>query len=96
MTNDLYADDPALKPEADISLMLSFDFYGIDNSLFAKAGLYGFQQGELLSYIIADTYFIYNVQKEYHAQWVENFGFGHATNSQVGGLRFMSLGSHLW
>ena len=47
MTNDLYTDDPALQPEADISLMLSFDFYGIDNSLFAQAGLYGFQQGKL-------------------------------------------------
>lgn len=51
MTNDIYADDPALQPETDISIMLSFDFYGIDNSLFAKAGLYGFEQGNQLSKI---------------------------------------------
>lgn len=52
MTNNLFPEDPALKPVADINLTISFDFYPIDNSLFAKAGLYGFRQGKYFFIVI--------------------------------------------
>lgn len=40
--------DQMLKPEADVSLTMSFDFYAVNNSMFHKGGLYGFRQGTYL------------------------------------------------
>ncbi len=37
--------DPALREEPDVNITLAFDFYPIDNDLFHKNGLYGFNQG---------------------------------------------------
>ncbi|XP_026280853.2 uncharacterized protein LOC113208177 isoform X2 [Frankliniella occidentalis] len=37
-------DDPALKPEADVQLFVSYDFYAVDNPHIHRAGLYGIAQ----------------------------------------------------
>lgn len=39
------AADPALKPEADVKLFVSYDFYAVDNPHIHRAGLYGINQG---------------------------------------------------
>ncbi|XP_034256148.1 laccase-like isoform X2 [Thrips palmi] len=36
--------DPALKPEADVQLFVSYDFYAVDNPHIHRAGLYGISQ----------------------------------------------------
>lgn len=42
--------DPALKKVPDIVLTFAFDFYPIDNPLFHKQHLYGFNQGKYIFY----------------------------------------------
>ncbi|XP_065208115.1 uncharacterized protein LOC135836952 [Planococcus citri] len=40
------ASDQVLKPTADVSLIMSFDFYAVNNSMFHKSDMYGFNQVE--------------------------------------------------
>lgn len=44
--SDPRASDPALKPEADVQLFVSYDFYAVDNPHIHRAGLYGITQGK--------------------------------------------------
>ncbi|KAK3922857.1 Laccase [Frankliniella fusca] len=37
-------EDPALRPEADVQLFVSYDFYAVDNPHIHRAGLYGIAQ----------------------------------------------------
>ena len=38
--------DQILKPTADVSLTMSFDFYAVNNTMFHKSDLYAFRQGK--------------------------------------------------